>query len=44
MDGTKLTFIAPFTGTSQLNVEMDEMNPIDFFKLFATDDFTCYPN
>ena len=30
---------APFTGEAKLMVEMDEFDPIDFFKLFVNDDF-----
>ena len=30
---------APFTGKAKLMVEMDEFDPIDFFKLFVNDDF-----
>jgi hypothetical protein len=29
---------APFTGEAKLNVQMEAENPIDFFKLFITDD------
>jgi hypothetical protein len=28
----------PFTSESKLNIEMDQQNPIDLFKLFITDD------
>ena len=29
----------PFTGEAKLMVQMDEFDPIDFFKLFVNDDF-----